>query len=142
MYVCIYLCMYVRICRPAYLAKCFMCKNSKCTNTLVSYSLKYEHELDYAMKNFTCQYFNGTSIGLTLVMEGTTSTKTAHYLKFVIRIFTSILRLHYSNKLSIFVTFTIAWEYAATFNPINYLSWYLTDNSKPHKHPLPLLLIH
>jgi len=77
---------------------------------MVSYSLKPEHRLDYAMKNFIYQYFNFASIGLTLVTEGTTSTKAAHYLKFVIRIFTSILRLYYTNTLPIFITFAIAWQ--------------------------------
>jgi len=54
------------------------------------------------MKNFICQYFNFASTRLTLVTEETTPTKAAHYQKFVIRIFTSILRLHYIYKLSIF----------------------------------------
>jgi len=43
-------------------------------------------------------YLNFATTGLTLVMEGTISTKAAHYHKFVVRMFTSIVRLHYTNK--------------------------------------------
>jgi len=93
------------------------------------------------MKNFVCQYLSFATTGLTSQGRNhfyKSSTLTEIYNKnFHLK---CEVTLH--KQVSIFVTFTIARQYASTFNPINLVSWSLTNNSKPHKHPLPRLLIH